>query len=61
MLNSDFNYKHYGQFYEQLEKKEGEENRDERKVFDKIVNEKNLLSKMWNKVQLDPAMTDNYE
>ena len=59
MLNSDFNYKHYGQFYEQIEKKE--EEKDDRKGVERIVNEHNLLTKMWNKVQLDPAMTENYE
>jgi len=54
MLNSDFNYKHYGQFYEALEK-------DPKQNFEMMVSTQNLLSKMWNKVTLDPAITANYE
>lgn len=76
MLNSDFNYKHYGCFYEQLEKdkkepdkqeagKENENNKaepaskDQLRVqgFEKLVSENNILNQMWNRVQLDPALT----
>jgi len=29
MLNSDFNYKHYGQFYEMIDKKAKEDEKDD--------------------------------
>lgn len=65
MLNSDFNYRHYGQFYEALEKKEkkDESDGDHKKgmPFEKLISENNLLNKMWSKVELDQKMTDNYE
>jgi hypothetical protein len=54
VLNSDFNFKHYGQFYEAIEKKEGK-----RETL--MASESNLFNAMWNKVQLDPAVTANYE
>ena len=69
-FNNDFNTKHYQQFDEEADsKKEGEdadENKEQPKVnplncFQKMVGDQNLLSKMWNKVEVKQEFYDNYE
>lgn len=65
MLNSDFNYRHYGQFYEAMEKGQADgAKEDDKKAalpFEKLISANNILTTMWNKVELDPAVTANYE
>jgi hypothetical protein len=73
LLNSDFNYKHYGSFYEKYEDKpEGEEENPDGEYADPsrknnlvgfagLVSETNMLNKMWQKVELDPDFGDKYE
>ena len=63
MLNSDFNYKHYGQFYEMIDKKKEDPNAklDGKQPNQQIIDSRQIFNSMWNKVQLDSAMTANYE
>ena len=54
-LNSDFNYRHYGQFIENAQPEEGAEPVDP-KPSD------NLMQRLWNKVVFDPeAFRPHYE
>ena len=67
MLNNDFNYKNYGFYYEQLEKEKVKDdeaepqNKAASSGFEKLISENNILNQMWNRVQLEPVMTQNYE
>lgn len=67
MLNNDFNYKNYGFYYEQLEKEKVKDDEAEpqhkaaNSGFEKLISENNILNQMWNRVQLEPVMTQNYE
>ena len=75
-LNSDFNYKHYGQYYEKLEEdqlhNEGDGEhppavRHEEPVvipghgLELSVAEDNLLHQMWKKVTVEESFYNNYE
>ena len=70
--NTDFNYKHYTVFYEEIEGKkddvDGESDIAKKetktgalKEFTKLVSEKNLLTKLWDKVEIDSSFYNNYE
>ena len=75
LLNSEFNYKHYGIFYESMEEgnndQEGEENKEDNGAdeaaknnlvgFENVISEENLLSKMWQRTQIDPKFGQYYE
>jgi hypothetical protein len=61
-FNTDFNYKHYTVFYEEQEEKEKQEGANEKeKPKVKMVSHKNILSEMWNKVEVDAEFYNNYE
>jgi hypothetical protein len=45
-LNSDFNYKHYGQFYEKID-----EDMEKQKNEDELGNEANPAAEMTNAIQ----------
>ena len=74
-LNCDFNYSNYGIFYEKLAEENGQspegeelpaevaEKSNKNPVgFQKIISEENLLSKMWQKVEVDfDSFRDKYE
>jgi hypothetical protein len=71
--NTDFNYKHYTVYYEEIEGKKDEEADSDNAVarkevktgalkeFTKLVSEKNLLTKLWDKVEIDNSFYKNYE
>lgn len=61
-FNTDFNYKHYSVFYEEQDEKDKQEvGNDKEKPKTKIVSHKNILSDMWNRVEVDPGFYNNYE
>ena len=65
VLNSDFNYKHYGMFYEEMKEEEKEGGADGQEVpdqvlekphvvgFQKVISEDNILNQMWQRVKVD--------
>lgn len=73
-LNSDFNYKHYGQYYEKLEETHqlmSEEAAGANNVAEEGVQavsglqmgvaETNMLHAMWNKYKVEESFYKNYE
>ena len=75
VLNSDFNYKHYGIFYEEQKDEEREPGADEPDNdapvqpaekpqivgFQKCISEDNMFNQMWQRVKIEDDFAQNYE
>ena len=68
-MNSDFNYKHYTQFYDKMEGAEGEEEGGEEKREEEEKKEEegetgyedNVMWQLWEKAKVEESFYPNYE